>query len=182
MLSLCRQECNKQPRRPRSGEKRSSERLLSFFGMIFPRSIIGRDHDPAGSAGVNPTRAGGSTAGCRPPIQSRMHQYPLAPLRYLVTRIIVNLPVANQCKWLQAGKADRRLTYGEPTQECFQVVHKQTVTIRKSVGLEWVGPELNRRHTDFQSVALPTELPTRFVLFYWRSGQYVGLCRLSSIR
>jgi hypothetical protein len=25
----------------------------------------------------------------------------------------------------------------------------------------WVGPELNRRHTDFQSVALPTELPTR---------------------
>ncbi len=27
----------------------------------------------------------------------------------------------------------------------------------------WVGPELNRRHTDFQSVALPTELPTRVV-------------------
>ena len=23
----------------------------------------------------------------------------------------------------------------------------------------WAGPDLNRRHTDFQSVALPTELP-----------------------
>ncbi len=27
---------------------------------------------------------------------------------------------------------------------------------------EWVGADLNRRHTDFQSVALPTELPTRY--------------------
>jgi hypothetical protein len=26
---------------------------------------------------------------------------------------------------------------------------------------KWAGAELNRRHTDFQSVALPTELPTR---------------------
>jgi len=26
---------------------------------------------------------------------------------------------------------------------------------------QWAGPELNRRHTDFQSVALPAELPTR---------------------
>jgi hypothetical protein len=25
---------------------------------------------------------------------------------------------------------------------------------------EWAGADLNRRHTDFQSVALPTELPT----------------------
>lgn len=25
---------------------------------------------------------------------------------------------------------------------------------------QWVGADLNRRHTDFQSVALPTELPT----------------------
>ena len=27
--------------------------------------------------------------------------------------------------------------------------------------IEWSGPELNWRHTDFQSVALPTELPDR---------------------
>ena len=27
--------------------------------------------------------------------------------------------------------------------------------------MKWAGAELNRRHTDFQSVALPTELPTR---------------------
>jgi hypothetical protein len=26
----------------------------------------------------------------------------------------------------------------------------------------WLGTELNRRHTDFQSAALPTELPSRF--------------------
>ena len=26
---------------------------------------------------------------------------------------------------------------------------------------KWTGPGLNRRHTDFQSVALPTELPVR---------------------
>src|SRR5262249_50030129 len=27
---------------------------------------------------------------------------------------------------------------------------------------EWLGPESNRRHVDFQSTALPTELPSRF--------------------
>ena len=27
--------------------------------------------------------------------------------------------------------------------------------------MQWAGAELNRRHTDFQSVALPTELPTQ---------------------
>ena len=31
----------------------------------------------------------------------------------------------------------------------------------KSVS-EWAGPELNRRHADFQSAALPPELPTLF--------------------
>ena len=29
---------------------------------------------------------------------------------------------------------------------------------------EWAGADLNRRHTDFQSVALPTELPARNAL------------------
>ena len=31
---------------------------------------------------------------------------------------------------------------------------------------EWAGADLNRRHTDFQSVALPTELPARCI--FWR--------------
>jgi hypothetical protein len=31
--------------------------------------------------------------------------------------------------------------------------------------MKWVGADLNRRHTDFQSVALPTELPTRNWLY-----------------
>jgi hypothetical protein len=34
--------------------------------------------------------------------------------------------------------------------------------IDKSIkGLQWAGADSNRRHTDFQSVALPTELPAR---------------------
>src|SRR5205823_11117145 len=33
---------------------------------------------------------------------------------------------------------------------------------RSSLKLKmWLGPELNRRHADFQSAALPTELPSR---------------------
>src|SRR5436190_2076478 len=28
----------------------------------------------------------------------------------------------------------------------------------------WLGPELNRRHADFQSAALPTELPSREIV------------------
>src|SRR5882762_11105946 len=30
-----------------------------------------------------------------------------------------------------------------------------------SLGKTWLGPESNRRHVDFQSTALPTELPSR---------------------
>src|SRR2546421_4959840 len=36
---------------------------------------------------------------------------------------------------------------------------------RSSLKLKmWLGPELNRRHADFQSAALPTELPSRNVI------------------
>jgi hypothetical protein len=35
----------------------------------------------------------------------------------------------------------------------------------------WLGTESNRRHKDFQSFALPTELPSRIKLFKWRSGR-----------
>jgi hypothetical protein len=34
----------------------------------------------------------------------------------------------------------------------------------QSCNLQWAGAELNRRHTDFQSVALPAELPARLRL------------------
>ena len=38
--------------------------------------------------------------------------------------------------------------------------------------IQWTGPESNRRHTDFQSVALPTELPVRMNPFsYGRRGR-----------
>jgi hypothetical protein len=40
-------------------------------------------------------------------------------------------------------------------------------------GIEWAGVELNHRHTDFQSVALPAELPTLKVkvrLIYCQKG------------
>ena len=38
----------------------------------------------------------------------------------------------------------------------------------------WLGPESNRRHADFQSAALPTELPSRedVDLFAEASGHY----------
>ena len=36
----------------------------------------------------------------------------------------------------------------------------------KALRSKWTGPGLNRRHTDFQSVALPTELPVRLSKAY----------------
>src|SRR5690349_9112402 len=42
--------------------------------------------------------------------------------------------------------------------------------------MNWLGPESNRRHVDFQSTALPTELPSR----EWRntaSRRGLSLCR-----
>ena len=33
----------------------------------------------------------------------------------------------------------------------------------KAASKWWLGTESNRRHTDFQSVALPTELPSRYM-------------------
>ncbi len=38
---------------------------------------------------------------------------------------------------------------------------KSTLINIRVLRLEWLGTESNRRHTDFQSVALPTELPSR---------------------
>jgi hypothetical protein len=42
---------------------------------------------------------------------------------------------------------------------------------------QWAGPELNRRHVDFQSTALPPELPTRIFL---KSGDDNNLPALMS--
>ncbi len=41
------------------------------------------------------------------------------------------------------------------------------VTARRG---KWAGAELNRRHADFQSAALPTELPARASVGTARSG------------
>jgi hypothetical protein len=35
------------------------------------------------------------------------------------------------------------------------------ISTLKKPSYEWAGADSNRRHTDFQSVALPTELPAR---------------------
>ncbi len=47
----------------------------------------------------------------------------------------------------------------------FDSPKKREPKARKSLALislrEWAEADLNRRHTDFQSVALPTELPAR---------------------
>ena len=37
--------------------------------------------------------------------------------------------------------------------------------------LWWLGTESNRRHADFQSAALPTELPSRSPNQYFRAGE-----------
>jgi hypothetical protein len=36
----------------------------------------------------------------------------------------------------------------------------------------WLGAESNRRHVDFQSTALPTELPSRDTADLWRRGVF----------
>ena len=43
----------------------------------------------------------------------------------------------------------------------------------------WLGAESNRRHVDFQSTALPTELPSRFArpaLRLSRGSHYAAMC------
>ena len=35
------------------------------------------------------------------------------------------------------------------------------ISVCRSMIYKWAGADLNRRHTDFQSVALPTELPAQ---------------------
>src|SRR5205085_2294277 len=47
---------------------------------------------------------------------------------------------------------DQRCVQSGPDAEC------QAVVMHPG---EWAGPGLNRRHMDFQSIALPTELPAR---------------------
>src|SRR5688572_29684895 len=39
--------------------------------------------------------------------------------------------------------------------------NETTLATTARVITKWVGPESNRRHMDFQSIALPAELPTR---------------------
>ena len=42
-----------------------------------------------------------------------------------------------------------------------QASRKAPYAVRTQANQNWAGADLNRRHTDFQSVALPTELPAR---------------------
>ncbi len=55
----------------------------------------------------------------------------------------------------------------EPSQETEDarpnVLPLNTLGERRRDAAEWSGPGLNWRHTDFQSVALPTELPDQNV-------------------
>ena len=43
----------------------------------------------------------------------------------------------------------------------------------------WLGAELNRRHVDFQSTALPTELPSRGEREHTRSLEAASLCKIT---
>ena len=44
---------------------------------------------------------------------------------------------------------------------CRNYINKKTAEAVVLASQWWLRPELNRRHTDFQSVALPTELPSQ---------------------
>ena len=45
----------------------------------------------------------------------------------------------------------------------------------------WPRPGSNRRHTDFQSVALPTELPSHVQDLFWRNGRGAGIRTLDPV-
>jgi hypothetical protein len=40
--------------------------------------------------------------------------------------------------------------------------------------MKWTGAELNRRHTAFQAVALPTELPVRLYIIFFETLEVLG--------
>ena len=50
---------------------------------------------------------------------------------------------------------------GKDNADCPNPLIFNTVRDKRRESAEWSGPGLNWRHTDFQSVALPTELPDR---------------------
>jgi hypothetical protein len=46
-------------------------------------------------------------------------------------------------------------------QNSLELIMVKAIVFGESIGKWWLGAELNRRHKDFQSSALPTELPSQ---------------------
>ena len=70
----------------------------------------------------------------------------------------------------QARESDRRTPRTTGTASCAFCLRIRRLAARCSVQ-RWTGAESNRRHQDFQSCALPTELPVREWILY--SGSFL---------
>ena len=82
--------------------------------------------------------------------------------RFLATLVLAHAPVQKNCMTLHDAEARPNLhflsspaTLGESQKS---LVFPRTLPMETGL---WLGPESNRRHVDFQSTALPTELPSR---------------------
>ena len=64
----------------------------------------------------------------------------------------------NNKTWRTVAKPHAQETTTPTVEKCLQGQHLATIG---GHWRKWSGPELNRRHMDFQSIALPTELPDR---------------------
>ena len=81
--------------------------------------------------------------------------------RFLAALVLAHAPVQKNCMTLHDAEARQNLhflsspaTLGESQKS---LVFPRILPMK--MGL-WLGPESNRRHVDFQSTALPTELPS----------------------
>ena len=90
--------------------------------------------------------------------------------RFLAALVLAHTPVQKNCMTLHDVEALPNLhflsspaTLGESQKN---LVFRRILPMKTGV---WLGPESNRRHVDFQSTALPTELPSllpmRIVIF-----------------
>src|SRR5262249_43872763 len=77
-----------------------------------------------------------------------------------IARILARFP--ESCPRADTRESAEELCRPIARQSCPKVVTipRRPLSSRTSF-LEWLGPESNRRHADFQSAALPTELPSR---------------------
>ena len=82
--------------------------------------------------------------------------------RFLAALVLAHAPVQKNCMTLHDAEARPNLHFlSSPTT---LGESQKTLVFRRILPMKtglWLGAESNRRHVDFQSTALPTELPSR---------------------